>query len=39
MQVNADIAAVPEPSQWAMIGVTALGVTGYALRRRLAKTN
>ena len=39
MQVNATLAAVPEPSQWAMMGVTALGVTGYALRRRLAKTN
>ena len=39
MQVNATLAAVPEPSQWAMMGVTALGVTGYALRRRLVKTN
>ena len=39
LQINATLAAVPEPSQWAMMGVTALGVTGYALRRRLAKTN
>ena len=39
LRINATLAAVPEPSQWAMMGVTALGVTGYALRRRLAKTN
>ena len=33
MQVNADVAAVPEPSQWAMMGVTALVAGGYGLRQ------
>lgn len=31
--------AVPEPSQWAMMGLTLVGATGYAVRRyRLART-
>ena len=33
MQVNVDVAAVPEPSQWAMMGVTALVAGGYGLRQ------
>ena len=30
---------VPEPGQWAMMAVTALGIAGYAARRVRAKTN
>ena len=39
MQVNADVNAVPEPGQWAMMAVTALGIAGYAARRVRAKAN
>jgi hypothetical protein len=39
MQVNVDLAPVPEPGQWAMMAVTALGIAGYAARRIRAKTN
>ena len=38
MQVNVDLAQVPEPGQWAMMAVTALGIAGYAARRVRAKT-
>ena len=37
MRVNAS--AVPEPGQWAMMAVTALGLAGYAARRVRAKAN
>lgn len=30
---------VPEPGQWALMGVTALGIAGYAARCRRAKAN
>ena len=30
-------AAVPEPSQWAMMGVTFVGVAGFVIRQRRAK--
>ena len=33
-----EVVPVPEPGQWAMMGVTALGAAGYAARRR-AKAN
>ena len=38
MQVNVDLAPVPEPGQWAMMAVTALGIAGYAAQRIRAKT-
>jgi hypothetical protein len=34
-----DTDPVPEPGQWAMMAVTALGIAGYAARRVRAKTN
>ena len=39
LQVEGDAVGVPEPSQWAMMAVTALGIAGYAARRVRAKTN
>ena len=33
-----DVQIVPEPGQWAMMGVTVLGAAGYALRRHRART-
>lgn len=37
MQVNVEGAAVPEPGQWAMMGMTLAGVVGFLVRQRRAK--
>ena len=37
--LEGDVESVPEPGQWAMMAVTALGIAGYAARRVRAKTN
>jgi hypothetical protein len=33
-----NVQSVPEPGQWAMMGVTLLGAVGYAVRRQRAKS-
>ena len=39
LNVSGDVYQVPEPGQWAMMGLTLVGATGYAVRRyRLART-
>ena len=34
---NWEVQAVPEPGQWAMMGLTAIGVVSYAIRHRRAQ--
>lgn len=36
---NMEVVAAPEPSQWAMMGVVVMGITGYAARRFRTKAN